>query len=137
MDTVWVPLVKFIHVLTAAGLLGAIIMAFAHGGPGKSVPSPSWSMLRKGLIMTTLLAGITGLLLVYPRHFTFHTAWVRAAILGVLALITLLFIFFPGSASLSRHRRHTRLPCLVMIVLLVMIIHDAVTKQTLLSYFHT
>lgn len=131
MDFLWVPLVKFVHVVTAAGLLGAIMIVFFHGAKGESNAIPARFSLKNALILATVLAGMTGLLLVSPKHFTFHTPWIQVAIAGVLVLCSLLIVFFPISPGNHRHR--TRLLCLVMIALIVVIIHDAVTKSTFFS----
>ena len=108
-------LLKFLHVMTAVSLLAAVFIGLA---------TPRWHpiALKKGLLHGGLLTGITGLLLVYPRHFTFQTPWIQVAIAGTLVFLWLV----------TRHTQQKRLLFLVLAALLIMIIHDAVTKSTFL-----
>jgi hypothetical protein len=81
-----------------------------------------------------LLAILTGTLLVYPRHFTFHTPWIQTA----YALV----ILFAGSVGLlawlaKKHYVKSRWVWLVMYLflgsILVIAVHDAVTKTSFIT----
>lgn len=130
MPIVIIQLIKSLHVLTAAGLIGALIFCLASGAEIKENNHPSYINVRIRLVGTTLLAAVTGVLLVYPRHFTFHTPWIQAAILGTTTVFMLLIIFFPRNALEKPNKK--RFLCIVLIPLLMIIVHDAVTKHTFL-----
>ena len=122
---------KFIHVLFILGLLGTTLYIVY------AIHQPLFP-LRRFLLITLFLAImslITGTFLVIPRHFTFHTPWIQAAYL-------LLIVFFLGIAVLlftARRPMHRlkiwiyRATGLILITILLFIIHDAVTKTTLLT----
>jgi uncharacterized membrane protein SirB2 len=79
------------------------------------------------MLYFSLFAILTGTLLVYPKHFTFHTPWIQAAYL----LVT---IFSLGILTLQKKNKIPRLiklfSYLILIVILIGVIHDAVTKST-------
>lgn len=127
--------IKFIHILCVLGLLGTAIYNALLLSPKKIVMNNSAGypayFLNKSMLILALLSMLTGTLLVYPKHFTFHTHWVQAAYL-------LLLFFGFGVVGLNwLHKKQKSvwtksLVCLILIALLFFIIHDAVTKNTFL-----
>lgn len=92
------------------------------------------------LLILTLAALITGSILVYPEHFTFHTHW-------ILAAYALIILFGLNILLLMRlHQKHRkkqspmtslqiaiwRLMYIVLAIILIIIMHDAVSRATLL-----
>lgn len=130
MPAALIQIIKCIHVLTAAGLLGTLIFCII---PEKNTEPHNIDLnftTKYRLVSATMFAAVTGMLLVYPRHFTLHTAWIQAAIGGSCMTVILLLLFFPKRSSDTPLRR--QLLCLMLIGLLTVIVHDAVTKHTFL-----
>ncbi|MDX1901022.1 MAG: hypothetical protein SFW66_03330 [Gammaproteobacteria bacterium] len=123
-----IHLIKFIHVLFAIGLLGTVIYCF---GMTRKITVPSeqknasLSRLKKSMLIASFFAALTGTALIYPKHYTFHTHWIQAAI-GLLASFSI--------AILCLHKLKSRWQwlalCTILTLILVAIIHDAVMKQT-------
>jgi len=116
-----VALLKFVHVLCALGLLGLIVYGFID---------PSKPLSRKIILGLSVLALLTGTLLVHPKHFTFHTPWIQAA-------YSLLLVFVLMTLWISAQKNKLplwvwRLIYLVLIAILAIIIHDAVMKTVFL-----
>ncbi len=118
---------KFLHMLCALSLMGTVV--FCLIGP-ETLPR---QRLRYFLLMTSALAALTGTLLVYPAHYTFHTPWIIAAylLLGIFCLLVALLV-----------RPQKKYPTwlwralwLILLLILIMIAHDAVTRSTLLTLF--
>ncbi len=108
-----VSFIKFIHILSILGLIGLMFYSKAH----------------RILLILCGIALITGTLLVYPKHFTFHTPWIKAA-------YTLLFVFIFSLWALRKSKINNSFVNIgaysFLIALLVLTIHDAVTKSTIL-----
>lgn len=120
------PLIKFIHVLTAVGLLAALFICLTLGR--------QTSIHKNHLIAAALLAALSGLLLIYPAHFNLHTPWIQVAIAGVSLFILIVFFFFPTQITVRPRQRQA--VSLLLIALLLIIVHDAVTKTTFLLPSH-
>jgi hypothetical protein len=106
--------VKFIHILCALGLLGGTTYRFMA----------ITFRLNKLFLLLAGLAILTGTLLIYPTHFTFHTPWIIAAYL-------LTFFYILGVTLSLFLKTPSRLIYFFLMVTLILIIHDAVTKTTL------
>lgn len=126
-----INLIKFIHVLLALSLLGltgyCLTITNAH-------QTKKFIFLNNKLIIISVFALITGTLLVYPKHFTFHTPWIQAAyilLLFYILTIKLCMLFFKKITYPSMWR----FIYTVLIMILIIIIHDAVTKKTALSMY--
>ena len=129
----YVDIVKFVHLLFALGILGIVLYRFAAVFAKKPLDIKYVTRINIFLLILGCLAALTGTLLVYPKHFTFHTSWIQAAYL-------LMSGFFAAVAALIllRHKKFFRLLCgvvyFLLLVVLVLVVHDAVTKMTFLSY---
>ncbi len=117
-----ISFLKFIHVLTALALLGSTLYCLF-------TLSSQTSRRLNYLLLLTLFALMTGTLIVYPFHFTFHTPWIKAAyVLILLFSLGLLGLKLSSNRRLSTQRGFA----ILLISLLLMIIHDAVTRSTFL-----
>jgi len=133
-----ISLIKFIHILLVLGLIGGIGYCFmTTSSRQSSLTFTQFSFLHRLLLWLSLLLGITGTLLVYPRHFTFHTPWIKAAYVLLFA-VTLGILFLkrrishlPPTPTLALARQGSYF---FIILLLFLIVHDAVTKTTFLFY---
>ncbi len=117
---IWVHWVKCIHLVAALGLLGTSVYCFMTAAPTRSE-----SHLLRHMLYLGLIALITGSLLVYPSPFTFHTPWIKAAYLLVLACCLLILLLAKISYAFFR-----RVASMVLMILIIVIMHDAVTKTT-------
>ncbi len=124
----FVAFIKFIHLVCALSSVGLVAFGWqitqTRHEKDKTTTNPI--TILGGAI---LLAAITGCLLVYPKGYTFHTAWIRAALLLVgVALIIFINIYY------LHHKKIFSLLQKVfysfLLIVLVMIIHDAVQKTT-------
>ncbi len=132
----FVSILKFIHLLFALGLLGLAICCLVLISSKKSlivseVQINLFTSINKIMLGFALFAALTGTLLVYPKHFTFHTPWVIAAYLLVIVFCLLISVLL---ILKNKQRQHwlwwwiyTVLP-----ILLIVMVHDAVTKSTFL-----
>jgi len=119
--------VKFFHLLFALGLLTIVMRSAILTGPNQSQTRRDKVML--GL---ALFALITGTLLVYPKHFTFHTPWIQAAyVLVILFCVAIVGLIYLKNKQTSRLWL-VNLSYFVLAVLLMFVVHDAVTKTTFL-----
>lgn len=76
---------------------------------------------------------VTGTLLIYPKHFTFHTQWIQTAyVLVLLFTLVLGMLIMLAKRNEKQSRWLWFIAYLMMAVILVNLIHDAVTKTTLL-----
>jgi len=119
--------IKFLHLIFVLGLLGGTLYCIATPG--------IMSIKKNRAILTcvTLLALITGTLLVYPKHYTFHTPWIQVAYLMVTVFLILLQITaWVSQENMRRYRWIWRGFYLLLLILLVFTVHDAVTKTTFL-----
>lgn len=121
-----IDFIKFIHLLFAMGLLGltAYAITFAHPAQLSKLIS-----INKNLIVISLFALITGTLLIYPKHYNFHTLWIQAAYLLIFIYIVSLTLATRLSAKIS-HSWLWRCFYLALVFLLTVVVHDAVTKST-------
>lgn len=125
----FVQFIKFIHVLFAIGLIGGTSYCLVAVGSKKF----NWMWCNKHLIYFSIAALITGVLLVYPTHFTFHTAWIKAAFLLVFVFCTgILILFLIKNKIALKNLWFWRVMYLALVVILILITHDAVTKTTFL-----
>ena len=130
-----VHFLKFIHILLTLTLLGTAGFCLILIGTRKltGVPGSRSDLLfrlNKAMLHTALLAMLTGTLLVYPKHFTFHTPWIQAAYLlvGFFCFVMVLLLIFKQ----KRNLKFLGVLYAVMFVLLVGVVHDAVTKTSFL-----
>ncbi len=131
MPTLLVQLIKCIHLLLTLSIVGAIFYSFV------AVFSPRFETkrramvirLNKGLVGLIFFAGLTGALLIYPRHFSLQTPWIQAAFL----LVSVCWVVLLGLLAI-RHKTYYRWVCgfvyVLLILILIGVIHDAVTKTT-------
>jgi hypothetical protein len=127
-----IDVLKFIHLLITLSLLGStffclILVSFP------THPEQTILIKRFNRIILWLLsfAIVTGTLLIYPKHFTFHTPWIKAAYVFVFlcgGLLSMLMVFRKKYSL----RWFSLMSYLLLIILLIAIIHDAVTKTTFL-----
>lgn len=121
--------VKFLHVMFAMVLIGSIFFCFSLTQkitePSTSQKNVLFSTLQKIIISMSVFAGITGSLLIYPKHYTIHTHWIITAYLLLTGFI-LLIIY----AHKIRSRTIWLGFCTLCLCLLIAIVHDAVLKQT-------
>lgn len=107
-------------------LIGSIFFCF---GITQKIIEPQknnlFSILQKTGISIGVLAGVTGSLLIYPKHYTLHTHWIIAAYLLLASFILLI---------LYSHKIRSRTAwvgfCTLSLLILITIVHDAVLKQT-------
>lgn len=121
--------IKFIHLLSVLGLFSLTIYCLAIAGSNKIA---KFNRLNQLLLILSLMAIISGTFLVYPKHFTFHTTWIQAAYLFTI-LFGLSILFLSSLKKKSGHRWAWQLAYLLLILLLMAIVHDAVTKTSLLD----
>jgi hypothetical protein len=107
-----IAFLKFFHLLLILGLLSASLYSFVSG--------PRY---QRAILWITVLSVLTGSLLVYPTHFTFHTPWIQAAYVfaGLYSVGILITLKYPS-----------RIVCFILLWLLLFALHDAVTKTTFL-----
>ena len=84
------------------------------------------------ILWVSVVAILTGTLLIYPKHFTFHAPWIEAAYLLAFILGTLVFLLLYTKRSFNLNRWLWRGIYIVFTMILIGIIHDAVTKTTFL-----
>jgi hypothetical protein len=129
MRFILINLIKFFHLVFALSLLGSVIFCF--GALYTRSTLTFFSRLNKSMLILAPLAMITGSLLVYPKHFTFHTPWIQAAYALVTVFCVSIFMlsFFK---NIINKRWMLQMVYLGLIVILVLVVHDAVTKTTFL-----
>lgn len=127
---------KFIHVLVALSLLGLAVYCMTLTASRKYAMANAYQQhkilrLHRLMLLIVALAMLTGTFLVYPKNFTFHTPWIRAAYL-------LSLIFAAGILLLTFLKKKTKTPqrlawlffYFMLSLILIGIVHDAVTKTT-------
>ena len=120
-----IHLVKFFHILIVLSLLGGTLLCAFPNKFKTTFP------LKKGLITLSFFAILTGTVLVYPKHFTFYTPWIKAAyLLSLFFMIGMIFFLWMEKRSISRLLMFAIVS--ISIIILLLIIHDAVTKSTFL-----
>lgn len=119
--------IKFIHLLFALGLLGLVMRNAILTGPKRQE-----YRFEKIMLVLALCALLTGTLLVYPKNFTFHTPWIQAA----YTLVSIFCLIIFGNISFKKNNLHPHwimnVSYSLLMILLVFVVHDAVTKTTLL-----
>ncbi len=95
--------------------------------------------LNRNLLLLSVLAMMTGTLLVYPAHFTFSTPWIQAAYLAVtffFIAVCYLKARIPHVIFIKRKQQFYRFIYSLLFMILLLIVHDAVTKMTFLRIFN-
>ena len=84
---------------------------------------------NKFLLLLAPMAMLTGSLLVYPKHFTFHTPWIQAALLcsSLFMMIVLFLIIFQNKI---RSKFAISMIYVLLFAILLIIAYDTVTKNT-------
>ena len=130
-----IAVLKFIHLLLTLGLLGSAVCCLLLAGLQKfsaySIQTNLLTTLNRTMLWLLVFAAVTGTLLVYPKHFTFHTPWIQAAYLLVFLCGTLISLLL----ALREKRQwasFSPVSYLCLLVLLIMVVHDAVSKTTFL-----
>ena len=125
--TLLVDVVKLIHLLSVLGILSLTMTSlfFCH--------RPNTPRRDKLTLILLPLAFLTGLLLVYPRNYTFHTPWIIAACMMVPAIFILQYL----QMRYVRGIVLKRFMLFLILILLLIVMQDAVTKQSfLLEHLH-
>jgi hypothetical protein len=142
----WVDVFKVIHVTLAVTFFGFVLLGYLITVRKQSHPQLTLSTNQllpfiDSIIFSFLLLSVFwGTVLVYPKHFTFHTPWVVAAY-----LLSATFFAVYGLIIVLRkkicHQAHSKFTKLLLhllyaliFIMLIFIIHDAVTKQTYLTF---
>lgn len=140
--------IKFIHLICVLVLTGlvAITLGELFITKFKSLFLPSSKELEINLtnitiiypsilILTLGIATLSGISLVHHRGYTFITPWIQAA----LALVSLLFILLGSKLYFYRYSKIYLSGEIIFyslfLILLIIIINDAVQKDTLLPWF--
>ena len=126
-----VNFIKFFHMLLALGTLGSAVCCLFLVGNKSGNPYLSVKFFNKLMLGLGIFALVTGTFLVYPKHFTFATPWIQAAYALVLVIVFSILGLMLFGAKL-KNRWIWRGIYFAMIVMLILVIHDAVTKTTLL-----
>lgn len=123
-----INIIKFAHILIALSLLGLTSYCMTLTSAKQRT---RLIFFNKSLFIISFFALLTGSLLVYPKHYTFHTHWIQAAYLliiiyGMMIGFSILYMKRIAQAWVWR--------CVygVLIFILILIIHDAVTKHTVI-----
>lgn len=137
---------KFIHLVLAISLVGMTLFNAVYTlGLSRGKNTRSKDSIRFGRHIDVTLFSLIGAtfilvsLMVYPSGFTFHTTWIKAAYLLLLIITVCLCISIPLKKSLFQtpstiKRGGLYLLFAIMLICFYMIIHDAITKQTLLRF---
>lgn len=132
-----VNLTKFIHLLCVLGLLSCVLFCMRLIGSGISDTTlHNLNRLNTFILQLSLVAMLSGTLLVYPKHFTFHTPWIQAAYLFLILFCCGIFLL---KISLKKIKitRGKQYGCtaiyFLLFTILIFITHDAVTKTTFLQ----
>lgn len=127
-----IDVLKFIHLLLTLSLLGSTLFCLILVGFHFNFEQNALiKRLNRIILWLLTFAILTGTLLIYPKHFTFHTPWIKAAYVLVFlfgGLLSLLVV------TRKKHQWQwlSGICYFVLIILLIGIIHDAVTKTTFL-----
>ncbi|HSW68838.1 MAG TPA: hypothetical protein VLI69_01600 [Gammaproteobacteria bacterium] len=131
----FVDFLKCIHLILTLGLLGStfvcLILVSFRKSAFLNLQDDTITLLNQIMLWLLVFAILTGTLLIYPKHFTFHTPWVQAAYLFVFLsgmLLSILIVF--------RKKRRWRwiwgMSYGLLIIMLVCVVHDAITKTSFL-----
>lgn len=119
---------KCIHLLLTLSLLGSIFYCLILVSLKKYTELIRFNRIMLWLLVLTIL---TGTLLVYPKHFTFQTPWIKAAYIFVFlfgTIVSMLLVFKKRAYS----RAVWGISYFLLMMILIGIVHDAVTKTTFL-----
>lgn len=128
--------IKFIHILFTLALLGSttyclIVVSSRKFSRIPSVSRDTLTFLNRMMLWCATFAILTGTLLVYPKHFTFHTPWIQTAYVLVFILGSLVSILLAVKKK-QRIRWLWWSSYAFLLMILIAIVHDAVTKTTFL-----
>src|SRR3990167_1700733 len=126
-----ISFIKFFHLLCTLGLLGITFFCLIRAST-THFSIALLTQLNRILLWLTAFAILTGTLLVYTKHFSFHTPWIEAAYLLTFILGTLVSLLLFAKRSFHLNRWLWRGIYIIFIMILIGIIHDAVTKTTFL-----
>jgi hypothetical protein len=130
-----VALLKFIHVIIALILISSIVYSIVVTCSKKfmlALLTPHLHFLRvqRLMLIAVLLAITTGSLLIYPKNFSLHTPWIRAAYLFALLFTAGLFALNWMKKKFSNTQRWAWLTLYIFLgFALLTLVHGAVTKQ--------
>jgi cell division protein FtsW (lipid II flippase) len=136
-----IALLKFLHMLFTLGLSGAIIYCIILVSSRKFALNNPYHhhkiyFINRALMWLMTFTILTGTLLIYPKHFTFHTPWIQAAYTLVLVFSMIVGLLIVLAKKNSQQKRWLwLLAYMLLAVILIGIIRDAVTKTTLLQWF--
>ena len=126
-----IHLIKFVHLLFGLSLIATTVICLIHTFSPKFDSSAWMIRANKLMLVLGLFAMISGTFLVYPKHYTFHTEWIQAAYILLLAvgLIISALIYFN-----KKRQRTWSIAYLVILITLSCIIHDAVRKTAFIQF---
>ncbi|MEO8402053.1 MAG: hypothetical protein ABI597_09715, partial [Gammaproteobacteria bacterium] len=123
--------IKFFHLLMVLGVLGSTFFCLVLIASN----NPAWQntvrRFNKAMLCFALLAMTSGTLLVYPKHYTFHTPWIMAAYFLVLIFVGVV-LMLRMLMKKSGARWLWASVYLFLLLPLAVLIHDAVSKTTVL-----
>ena len=140
-----ISLLKLLHLLCAIGLSGFIVTCYALWCYFLRQNIYNEANL-KGLYRAdhvamglTALQFLLGVLLVLPKGYAFTTPWIDAAMVLLVIIAILIHIGFTLKKALLKHHKKGYIVALHMVeclklIAIVLIIHDAVLKQTFLWF---
>jgi hypothetical protein len=134
-----VALIKCLHLVLTLSLIAAIIYCVMLVTAKKFALNNTYHQhkihrMNRTILGLAALAVLTGTLLVYPRHFTFHTLWIQTGYVLVGLFISMVALLIWVAKKKYTLAPHTWLMMyLFLALLLVIAIHDAVTKTSLVS----
>jgi hypothetical protein len=129
---------KFAHVLVALSLLGLAVYCIVLTGSRKYAIANIHhhnKILRahRAMLVIVVFALISGSLLVYPKNFTFHTPWIRAAYLFCMVFVAGILGMTLWKKKFVTSKRMTWLTLYILLIIILLgLVHDAVTKTTFL-----
>lgn len=131
--------IKTIHLIIVMLLIGSMASLMVLSFKAAQEWHKARYLVLRILLWLLLFTTITGTLLVHPRHFTFHTHWIIAAYALVLLCGGLLHYPYRQQRKLTRSALAYTLKgiwlertiLLISMLGFIMVIHDAVAKQTL------
>ena len=130
------PVIKFLHLLCVLSLAGIIVYCLSVVSAKKFAINPAHQQIKiqhlnRYLLLLATGALATGTLLVYPKHFTYHTIWIQTAY-ALLALFVGVLLVMLGMRQ-GFTRGGWRVIYVLLALILITAIHDAVTKIPLIN----
>ena len=123
---------KFIHLLLTLSLLGSAVCCLILASLQKNSLN-TLTTLNRTMLWLLVFTVITGTLLVYPKHFNFHTPWIQAAYVLVFLCGTLISLLL-ACRKKYQGRWLWGMSYLFLLGLLVIVVHDAASKTTFLPW---